>query len=94
MSLGTLTASPPLLLVMACAGLAAGLLYFTALRRTSILLASGGGRTGLLVLWASRIGGAVVFLALAAKLGAAYLLAAFLGFLISRTIAVRIVRGS
>jgi hypothetical protein len=79
---------------MACAGLAAGLLYFAALRRTSILITAGGGRTSLLALWVARSCGAVVFLALAAKLGAAYLLAAFLGVLIARTIAVRIVRGS
>ena len=79
---------------MLLAGLVLGLLYFAALRRTSVLLAAGNDWTHPLLFTAARIGGAVVFLVLAAKLGAAPLLAAFAGFLVARMIALRFVRRS
>ncbi|HUK07427.1 MAG TPA: ATP synthase subunit I [Stellaceae bacterium] len=77
---------------MAVAGVAFGLIYFAVLRRTSVLLAAGGGWTAPLAFTAARICGAVIFLTLAAELGAASLLAAFIGFLVARAIAVRVVR--
>lgn len=94
MSDTALAAVAPLALMMACAGLAFGLVYFAALCRTSILLATGRGWTALLAFTVARIGAAVIFLALAAKLGAAPLLAAFAGFLAARAIAIRVVRRS
>jgi N-ATPase, AtpR subunit len=77
---------------MILSGLTFGLLYFAALKRAAVLLASGGGWTGPLGLTLGRIGAAVIFLSLAARLGAAALLAAFLGFLLARTLALHVVR--
>ncbi len=77
---------------MIISGFAFGRLYFAALKQASALFASGGGWTGPLGLTLGRIGAAVVFLSLAARLGAAALLAAFLGFLLARTLALRAVR--
>ena len=79
---------------MACAGVLVGLAYFAALRRTSILVAAGAAWRGPAALTVSRIGGAAVFLALAARLGAAALLAAFFGFLVARALALRAARRS
>lgn len=75
--------------MMAFAGIAFGLVYFAALRRTIALFTAGRGWLGLLAGTLGRIGAAVVFLAVAAKLGAAPLLAAFLGFLLARGVALR-----
>jgi hypothetical protein len=86
------TAIAPLAFSMALSGVVFGLLYFAALRRTSILLAAGGRCINLLVLTFSRILGIVVFLSLTAKLGAAALLAAFGGFLAARATAVRVIQ--
>ena len=88
----TIVAATPLVLVMAFTGGAFGLVYFAALRRTVALLATGSGWASPLLFTLCRIIGAVAFLTLAAKLGAAPLLAAFLGFLVARAIAVRVVR--
>ena len=92
MSAGTILASVPLGLAMAVAGIAFGLVYFAALRRTSVLLATGSGWMAPLTFTASRIGGVIVFFALAAKLGAAPLVVAFAGFLAARAIAIRYVQ--
>ena len=77
---------------MIISGLAFGLLYFATLKRAAALVASGGGWMGPLGLTLARIVAAVIFLSLAAKLGAAALLAAFLGFLLARALALRAVR--
>jgi hypothetical protein len=74
---------------MACAGLAFGLLYFAALRRSVTLLAARRGWFGPLALTLGRIGAAAIFLGIAAKLGAGPLLAAFAGFLLARVLALR-----
>jgi len=76
----------------ALAGLGFGLLYFLALRRT---VDSYLGARGWLVpasLTLGRIVAAVALLALAAQLGAAALLCAFLGFLAARALALRTAR--
>jgi hypothetical protein len=75
---------------MALAGFAFGLLYFAAMRRTALFLAM---RRGWLVpagLTVGRMLAAAGFLVLAAKLGAAPLLAAFIGILLARAVALRI----
>jgi len=92
MSDGTFAADAPLLLAMAVAGVAFGLLYFAALRRTVTHLAARSGWATPLLFTVSRVGAALVFLALAATLGAAPLLAAFAGFLVARGLALRAVR--
>jgi hypothetical protein len=83
---------PDLAIGMACAGFGFGLLYFAALRRTVTLFAMGRGWFGPVAFTLSRIGAAVIFLVVAAKLGAAPLLAAFLGFLLARTVMLRAAR--
>ena len=77
---------------MAIAGFAFGRLYFAMLRRTVAFFAAGQGWLRPLVLTLGRIGGAVALFAIAARLGAAALMAAFLGFLMARAIALRIAR--
>jgi F1F0 ATPase subunit 2 len=73
----------------ALAGLALGLVYFHALRRTVELFATGRGRFGPIVLTLGRIAGAFIVLVFMARLGAAALVASFLGFVIAREVAVR-----
>ncbi len=92
MNSDAILASVPLSLAMAVAGIAFGLVYFAALRKTSVLLAIGSGWTVPLAFTASRIGGAIVFFALAAKLGAAPLIATFAGFFAARAVAIRHLR--
>ncbi|MGO9544619.1 MAG: ATP synthase subunit I [Rhodomicrobium sp.] len=79
-----------LLTAMAFAGLVSGLLYFLALRRTAILFARGRGWLAPIALTLGRIAAAALLLALAAKLGAAPLLAAFAGFLLARAVALHV----
>ena len=74
---------------MVVAGLVFGLGYFAALRQTVNLYGSGRGRLGPVVLTLGRIAGATIFLILAARFGALLLLAAFLGFLMARGLALR-----
>jgi hypothetical protein len=74
---------------MIISGFAFSLLYFATVKWTAALFASGGGWMAPLGLTLGRIGAAVIFLSLAARLGAAALLAASLGFLLARTLAVR-----
>lgn len=90
-----MTASDPAFvpaLAMAFAGVAVGLIYFAALQRTVAQFAAGRGWAGPVTLTLGRIGGVVVFLAAAAKFGALALIAAFLGFLLARAIALRAAR--
>jgi purine-cytosine permease-like protein len=76
-----LTINTQLTLLVAVAGLAFGF--------SVSLFVSGKGWLGPLALTLGRIGAAVAFLFVAAKLGAAPLLAAFIGFLMARTLALR-----
>ena len=81
-----------LAVTMAFSGFAFGLVYFAALQRSVRLFASNGGWLRPLAFTLGRMAAAVVFLSLAAKLGAACLLAAFLGFLLARTVSLRVAR--
>ena len=71
------------------AGSAFGFAYFAALRRTVDLYATAGRWTIAAALTLSRIAAAAGFFAVAARFGATSLLAALLGFLIARGLAVR-----
>jgi hypothetical protein len=73
----------------ASAGFAFGLLYFAALKRSVAVFVAGRGLLAPLSLTLARLAAAVVFLGLAAHVGAAALLAAFIGFLLARTLALR-----
>ena len=77
---------------MALVGAAFGLVYFAVLDRTVVLLAAGRGWLGPAALTFGRIGAATILLSLIARLGAAPLLAAFLGFLAARAVALRVMR--
>ena len=79
-------------LATAVVGLAFGLVYFAALRRTVALVTKQSGWPGPVLLTLGRIGGAVILLALAVRLGAAPLLAAFAGLLLARAAALRSMR--
>jgi len=92
--------NPPLFLVIALvlttalAGFVLGLVYFAALERTVILFVSGRGWLGPLAFTLGRMAAAVIFLGLAAKFGGALsLLAAFMGFLLARSVALRAAGG-
>jgi hypothetical protein len=87
-----LASTPALALAGALTGLAGGLVYFAALRRTVTLLASGKSWLGALALSLGRLGAAAIVLLLLSKLGSGPLLAALLGFLAARAIALRAVR--
>lgn len=78
-----------LVAAMAAAGFAFGLAYFAALRRSVAWLAAGSGWWRPAALTLGRIAAALVFLVLAAKLGAPALIAAFIGFLAARAAALR-----
>jgi hypothetical protein len=81
-----------LTVLMALAGLMFGLLYFAALKRSVTLLVGGEGWLGPLALTLGRIGTAAAFLLATANIGVAPLLAAFVGFLIARALALRMER--
>jgi hypothetical protein len=85
----TLIADSSLAMTMTVIGVAFGLAYFAALRRTVSLFATRSGWLLPIALTLGRIGLAVLLLGLAAKLGAVALLATFVGFLIARTLALR-----
>jgi hypothetical protein len=84
---------PVLAAALAAAGFVVGLAYFAALRRTTAALAGSGGWRTPAALTVGRVAAALVFLFVAAKLGAVALLAAFAGFLAARAAALRAVRG-
>ena len=92
MTASALFTRPELAAIMAVAGLAFGAIYFAALKRGVTLFVSGRGWRAPLALMLLRLGAAILFLVLAAKLGAAPLLAAFLGLLAARVLAVRAAR--
>ena len=87
-----LTPTPVLLVAIGLAGFVFGLAYFAAVQRTALLFAAGRGWLAPVALTVGRIGAAVLFLALAARLGAAPLLAGFAGFLLARAVALRVAR--
>ena len=89
MTHNTLLIDPGLTILMAFAGLALGLVYFASLKRSVTLLVGGKSWLTALALTLGRIGAVVALLYLAAKLGAAPLLAAFIGFLMARVLALR-----
>jgi F1F0 ATPase subunit 2 len=79
-------------LTLALAGFAVGLLYFAALYRTVTLLTARRGWQVPAALALARFAGAASAFALAARLGAPPLLAAFIGFLAARVVVLRVVR--
>lgn len=94
MSDATATHAAELAIMMASAGLAFGLVYFTALKRSVAIFAAGSGFLAPLALTVARFAAAVAFLGMAAKLGAAALLAAFIGFLLARSVVLRLAQRS
>jgi hypothetical protein len=86
---GLLMTYSALTILMVFAGLAFGLFYFAALKRSVALFVGDHGWSAPLALTAGRISASVIFLFGVAKLGAAPLLAAFIGFLIARALALR-----
>jgi hypothetical protein len=75
----------------ALTGFVFGVAYFVALRRTVSLFVANGGWWELSALTLGRLVAITVFFTFAARLGAAPLLAAFLGFLLARAATVRFV---
>jgi hypothetical protein len=72
---------------MLAAGITFGIGYFAALSWTVTL--TGSGRTRMpAALTLLRLAGAAIFLGLSARLGAVPLLAAFIGFLLARALAL------
>lgn len=80
------------LLAAAIGGLAFGILYFAALRRSIDLFVHRAGWVGPAVLTAGRIAAAAMLFALLSRLGPAVVLAAFLAFLAARGLALRAAR--
>jgi hypothetical protein len=74
------------------AGLAFGFAYFAVLRRTVDLYAAGHGLFVPAVLTLGRFATAILFLGIAARIGALPLLSAFVGFLVARTFALLFVQ--
>lgn len=89
MTHNALLIDPGLTILMAFAGLALGLVYFASLKRSVTLFVGGKSWLAPLALTLGRVGAAVALLYLAAKLGAASLLAAFIGFLMACMLALR-----
>jgi hypothetical protein len=78
--------------IFAVAGLAFGLAYFVALQRSLDCYTAGQGRLKPAALTFGRFGAAVLFFAFMARMGAAPLLMAFIGFLLARAFALHAVR--
>ena len=93
MNLSTLPL-PLLALALGMAGAVFGLFYFALLRRTVVVMAAGRGLPIAALLTLARIAGITAFLILAAKLGAAALLSAFIGFLLARAITMHTARSA
>jgi hypothetical protein len=80
------------IIVTAIMGAAFGVTYFAMVRRTAILFAQGEGWLGVSALTFGRLAAAIAFFGLIARLGAEPLLAAFVGFLGARALALRSAR--
>jgi hypothetical protein len=78
----------------ALAGFGFGFGYFAALRRSVEFYHGGGGRLIPIALTFGRVAGAILFFGLAVRFGALPLLAALLGFILARALALRAVRGT
>jgi hypothetical protein len=89
-----LLASPWTTGAMLLAGTGLGFAYFAAMRRAVDGYVAGRGWLGAAALTLGRLSGAGILFVLAARLGAAPLLAAFLGFLGARVVALRVARRS
>lgn len=83
-----------LIAAMVVAGLTFGLSYFSLLRRSVCLYGAGHRRLFPVALTLARLAAAAIFLSFAARLGAPSLLAAFLGFLAARAVALRGTHGA
>ena len=82
--------APPVLAALAfVAGFGLGLVHFASLGRVSALFLAGGSPVRALALQFARLALLAGFLVLAARLGAAPLLAAALGVLIARAVVLR-----
>ncbi len=81
-----------LTLATALMGFVIGLVYFAALHKSVVLFATESTRLGASALTIGRIVALAVILSFTARLGATPLLAAFLGFLLARAIALRVAR--
>ena len=79
----------PLPIATAFAGCAFGFVYFALLKRTVVLLARERRRHAVMVLTLGRLGAAIVFFLLIARLDALALLTALGGFLAARAPALR-----
>jgi sugar phosphate permease len=75
--------------VTAFAGCVFGLIYFAVLRHTLVMLTGRHSRRVVMALTLLRLGAATAFFLLVATLGAFALLAALVGFLSARTLALR-----
>ena len=78
----------------AFAGLAFGLAYFAVLRKTVDLHAAGHGRFAPTILTLGRLVAAILFLGVAARVGALPLISSFIGFLLARALALRGMQGA
>lgn len=76
----------------ALGGMLLGATYFAKLRRTAELFCAGEDRVLPITMTLSRLGGAIVFFAVAVQFGALPLLGAFIGFLVARGFALRAVQ--
>jgi len=74
------------------AGLLLGLAYFATLWRTVALLVDGSSWLAPAALTLGRMGGLALFLGISVRLGALDLIAAFIGVVVARLVALHVVR--
>ncbi|HLN49861.1 MAG TPA: ATP synthase subunit I [Steroidobacteraceae bacterium] len=79
----------PIVASAALVGFALGMSYFASLRLTVQAYAAPRGWRAAMALTGARLIGALIVFSIAARFGAGALLAAFGGFLIARTVAMR-----
>ena len=84
-----MAANLPVTVLLGVAGLGFGWAYFAVLRWTIDAYLAGRSPLVPLTLTLTRIGAAILFLGVAAQRGALPLIAAFLGFLVARGLALR-----
>ena len=94
MTIHSIGVDPGLAVLFAAGGLAFGWGYFAALRRGIDAYAARGSIFRSLLWMLARLAAAAIFFAFAVRWGAWPLVAAFLGFLAARQIAVRAARGA
>ena len=92
MTTALLASATAIAAAFAIAGFGFGVVYFTALRRTVDLYGAGRGVVVPTALTLFRLAAAILFLGFAARFGALPLLAAFLAFLLARSLALRAAR--